>query len=75
MTLPQAIEDNLIPLSKPVRSKSGELIDSLTIAKGSLVAIPMECMCLGKNFVVTEFKVCGRGDVGWLLTSDDFLSW
>ncbi|KAF8122230.1 cytochrome P450 [Boletus edulis] len=52
-----AIEDNLIPLSKPVRSKSGELIDSLTIAKGSLVAIPMECMCLGKNFVVTEFKL------------------
>jgi cytochrome P450 len=109
--VPQAIEDDVIPLSEPVRTKYGELIDSLTIAKGTLVAISMESMnrsatfwgedakvfrpsrwledahgqngiparakeiqghrhlltfadgprtCLGKNFVVTEFKVRGR---------------
>ncbi|KAF8417180.1 hypothetical protein L210DRAFT_3581285 [Boletus edulis BED1] len=34
MMHPQAIEDDLIPLSKPVRTKYGELVDSLTIVKG-----------------------------------------
>lgn len=43
-TLPQAIEDDVIPISEPVRTKSGELVDSLTIAKGTLVAISMESM-------------------------------
>ena len=39
---PQAAEDDIIPLSDPVRTRSGELVDSLTIAKGTLVAISME---------------------------------
>ncbi|KAI9456895.1 cytochrome P450 [Boletus coccyginus] len=39
-----AIEDDVVPLSEPVRTKSGELVDSLTIAKGTLVTIPMESM-------------------------------
>ena len=41
---PQAIEDDVIPLSVPVRTKYGELVDRLTIAKGTLVAVSMESM-------------------------------
>ena len=44
MTLTQANEDDVIPLSEPVRTKYGELVDSLTIAKGTLVAISMQSM-------------------------------
>ncbi|KAF8554668.1 cytochrome P450 [Imleria badia] len=39
-----AIEDDVVPLSDPVRTKSGELVDSITIAKGTLVAISIESM-------------------------------
>ncbi|KAI9456888.1 cytochrome P450 [Boletus coccyginus] len=39
-----AIDDDVIPLSEPVCTKSGEMVDSLTIAKGTLVAISMESM-------------------------------
>ncbi|KAI9456893.1 cytochrome P450 [Boletus coccyginus] len=39
-----AIEHDVIPLSEPVRTKSGEMVDSLTIAKGTLVTVPMESM-------------------------------
>ncbi|KAG8218118.1 cytochrome P450 [Butyriboletus roseoflavus] len=39
-----AAEDDVIPLSEPVRTKSGKLVDSLTIAKGTLIAISMESM-------------------------------
>ena len=121
---PQATEDDVILLSEPVRTKSGKLIDSLTIAKGTLVAVSMESMnrsaaiwgedaknfrpsrwledahgqigipakareiqghrhlltfvdgprtCLGKNFAVTELKVCGCG-LGLQLTLTA-LSW
>ncbi|KIJ58857.1 hypothetical protein HYDPIDRAFT_101898 [Hydnomerulius pinastri MD-312] len=34
-----ALEDDVIPLSEPVRTKSGKLVDSLSIAKGTLLAI------------------------------------
>ena len=44
MTLSQAIEDDVIPLSEPVHTKSGELVDRLTIAKDTLVTVSMESM-------------------------------
>ena len=44
MALSQAIEDDVVPLSEPIRTKSGELADSLTVAKGTLVAISIESM-------------------------------
>ena len=34
----------MIPLSEPVRTKSGELVDSLTISNGTLIAISIESM-------------------------------
>ena len=42
MTPSQAIEDDVIPLSEPVRTKSGELVDTLTIAKDTPVTVSME---------------------------------
>ncbi|KAH0826753.1 cytochrome P450 [Lanmaoa asiatica] len=39
-----AIKDDVIPLSEPVRTQSGELVNNLTIAKGTLVAISIETM-------------------------------
>ena len=44
MALAQAIEDDVIPLSEPVRTKSGKLVDSLTIAKDTLITVPMESL-------------------------------
>ncbi|KAF9224546.1 cytochrome P450 [Gyrodon lividus] len=34
-----AVEDDVIPLSQPVRTKSGELVDSISIAKDTLIVI------------------------------------
>ncbi|KAF8893394.1 cytochrome P450 [Infundibulicybe gibba] len=36
-----ATEDNILPLSKPIESQSGELIDHLFIGKGMVVHIPL----------------------------------
>ena len=36
--------DDVIPLSEPVRTKSNKLVDSLTIAKGTLIAVSMKSM-------------------------------
>ncbi|KAH0839444.1 cytochrome P450 [Lanmaoa asiatica] len=36
-----AIEDDVIPLSEPVRTKSGQLVESLSIAKGTTLSIPL----------------------------------
>ena len=44
VTHPQANEDDVVPLSEPVRTKSGELVDSITVAKGTPVSISIECM-------------------------------
>jgi len=35
-----AIEDDIIPLSEPVRTKSGELVENLYVAKGTIIGIP-----------------------------------
>ncbi|KAH0826178.1 cytochrome P450 [Lanmaoa asiatica] len=39
-----ANKDDVIPLSEPIRTKCGKLVDSLTIAKGTSVAVSIECM-------------------------------
>ena len=37
----QVNEDDILPLTQPVRTASGELVDSIFVAKGSLVRIPI----------------------------------
>ncbi|KAF8436030.1 cytochrome P450 [Boletus edulis BED1] len=36
-----ADEDDVIPLSEPVRTKSGQLVENLSIAKGTAISIPI----------------------------------
>ncbi|KAF8548313.1 cytochrome P450 [Imleria badia] len=36
-----AAEDDIIPFSEPVRTKSGQLVDNLSITKGTVVTIPL----------------------------------
>ncbi|KAF9224543.1 cytochrome P450 [Gyrodon lividus] len=38
----RAIEDDVVPLSEPIRTKSGQLVDSLSISKGTFIAISMQ---------------------------------
>jgi len=37
----QAAKDDVIPLSEPVRTESGEMTDNITVAKGTLITIPV----------------------------------
>ncbi|KAG6375250.1 cytochrome P450 [Boletus reticuloceps] len=40
-TTRMADEDDVIPLSEPVRTKSGQLVENLSIAKGTTISIPL----------------------------------
>ncbi|KAL4068755.1 cytochrome P450 [Scleroderma yunnanense] len=40
----EAAEDDVIPLSEPVRTKSGKLVDSISIARGTIVGVPISCI-------------------------------
>lgn len=39
-----ATEDDIIPLSEPVLTRSGELVDSISVAKGTRIGISVACM-------------------------------
>ncbi|KAI6037495.1 cytochrome P450 [Pisolithus marmoratus] len=40
----QADEDDVIPLSEPVRTKSGEVVDSIAVERGTVITIPVSCL-------------------------------
>ena len=40
----QATEDDVIPLSKPVRTQSGELVDHISVAKGTRLSVSVPSM-------------------------------
>ncbi|KAI6157016.1 cytochrome P450 [Pisolithus tinctorius] len=40
----RADEDDVIPLSEPVRTKSGEVVDSIAVERGTEVGISVFCM-------------------------------
>ncbi|KAI6097025.1 cytochrome P450 [Pisolithus croceorrhizus] len=40
----QANEDDVIPLSAPVRTKSGEVVDSIAVERGTVIGISIPCM-------------------------------
>ncbi|KAG6873596.1 hypothetical protein C0995_013969 [Termitomyces sp. Mi166 len=39
-----AVEDDVLPLTKPITDADGNIIDSIFIAKGTLVRIPVMCL-------------------------------
>ncbi|KAI6097902.1 cytochrome P450 [Pisolithus sp. B1] len=40
----RANEDDVIPLSEPVRTKSGEVVDSIAVERGTVIGISIPCM-------------------------------
>ncbi|KIK17295.1 hypothetical protein PISMIDRAFT_685414 [Pisolithus microcarpus 441] len=40
----QASEDDVIPLSEPVQTKSGEVVDSIAVERGTVIGISIPCM-------------------------------
>ncbi len=48
--LAQTAQDELLSLSSPVISKSGEELQSITIPKGTTVNIPLRCINLSDAF-------------------------
>ena len=47
----------MLPLSEPVRTASGELVDTLTVAKGTVVGIPMASINLATAIWGEDAKV------------------
>ncbi|KAJ7174605.1 cytochrome P450 [Mycena filopes] len=43
-TTRQAAVDDIIPLSAPITTPSGEVVDSIIVRKGTLVTVPIRCM-------------------------------
>ncbi|KAJ6535132.1 cytochrome P450 [Mycena capillaripes] len=52
-----AAKNNIIPLSTPVRSASGELVDAIFVRKGSLVTMPIQCINRSVVFWGPDAKV------------------
>ncbi|KAF8548042.1 cytochrome P450 [Imleria badia] len=52
-----AAEDDIIPLSEAVRTKSGQLVDNLSIAKGTVVSIPLASVNLSTVIWGDDAKV------------------
>ncbi|KAI6169881.1 cytochrome P450 [Pisolithus thermaeus] len=42
--LREAAEDDVIPLSEPVQTKSGEFVDSIVVERGTIFSIPVSCI-------------------------------
>ncbi|KAI6040758.1 cytochrome P450 [Pisolithus marmoratus] len=40
----QADEDDVIPLSEPVQTKSGEVVDSIAVERGTVIGISISCI-------------------------------
>ncbi|KAF7331491.1 Cytochrome P450 [Mycena kentingensis (nom. inval.)] len=49
-TLREAGCDDILPLSEPITTPSGELIDNITVAKGSVVMSPIRCINRSEAF-------------------------
>jgi hypothetical protein len=41
MTVIQASEDDVIPLSQPIQTASGEMTDCISVSKGTLIRLPI----------------------------------
>lgn len=57
----QAIEDDVIPLSEPIRTKSGQRIENLSVAKGTVFTVPMASVNRSAHFWGEDAKVFRPG--------------
>ncbi|EPS95222.1 hypothetical protein FOMPIDRAFT_87477 [Fomitopsis schrenkii] len=51
-----AAEDDVIPLSTPMRATNGQLVDSIAVAKGQLVTVPIHMMNKAVRFWGADAK-------------------
>lgn len=56
LTRTQAAEDDVIPLSTPVRATNGQLVDSVAVTKGQLVTVPIHMMNKSVRFWGADAK-------------------
>ncbi|KAI5987884.1 cytochrome P450 [Pisolithus albus] len=40
----EAAEDDVIPLFEPVQTKSGEVVDSIVVERGTILSVPISCI-------------------------------
>ncbi|KAI6026842.1 cytochrome P450 [Pisolithus microcarpus] len=40
----EAAEDDVIPLLEPVQTKSGEIVDSIVVERGTILSVPISCI-------------------------------
>ncbi|KAH7881865.1 cytochrome P450 [Phlebopus sp. FC_14] len=52
-----AAEDDVIPLSEPVRTKSGQIVDNITVARDTLITINFSCINRSAAIWGTDAKV------------------
>lgn len=48
--MPQASEDDVIPFTMPVTTSTGEIVTSITVAKGTTVSSPIRAVNLSEEF-------------------------
>ncbi|KAJ7607794.1 cytochrome P450 [Mycena polygramma] len=64
-----AAEDDILPLSAPIETASGELVDTIFVRKGTAVGIPIQCMNRSVTFWGPDAKVFDPSR--WLNESGD----
>ncbi|KAJ7351994.1 cytochrome P450 [Mycena albidolilacea] len=52
-----AAEDDILPLSKPIKNARGELIDCVFVSKGTVVTLPIQCINRSEAFWGSDAKV------------------
>lgn len=68
-TTREANEDNMIPLTDPIRTASGTIIDSLFVTKGTVIRIPFAGVNMSEALWGLD---AGTFDPGrWLVSGDD----
>ncbi|KAJ7683541.1 cytochrome P450 [Mycena rosella] len=68
-TTREAIVDDVVPLGEPITTASGEVVDSIAVAKGSIVTVSIRCMNRSEVFWgpnAKEFE-----PERWLTLNDD----
>ncbi|KAJ7706974.1 cytochrome P450 [Mycena rosella] len=64
-----AAEDDFVPLSSPIETARGDLVDTIFVAKGTVVTMPIECINRSVEFWGPDAKVFNPSR--WLDTSSD----
>ncbi|KAJ6579630.1 cytochrome P450 [Mycena vulgaris] len=68
-TTRQAMVDDILPIGEPITTASGDVVNSIAVAKGSLVTVSIRCMNRSEVFWGANAK--GFDPERWLTLNDD----